>query len=96
MCPTGGAEIQARTFFQQQQQCLKAQEGAKVKPGSPAAPFIAEFLQNKTINELDPPVLVWFKKPSESSRLRQIHEDHTVYCSGEVYSNTFKMIKSSH
>lgn len=41
-------------------------------------------------------MLVWFKKPNTSPRLKQINKDHTVYCSGEVYSNTFKMRKSSH
>lgn len=55
----------------------------RYRPGrSAAAPFIAEFLQ--TNNEPDPPMLVWVKKPGESPRLRQIHKDHTAYCSGEV------------
>lgn len=30
---------------------------------------------------------------SKSSSLRQIHKDHTAYCSGEVYPRTFKLIR---
>lgn len=30
---------------------------------------------------------------SKSSSLRQIHKDHTAYCSGEAYPRTFKLIR---
>lgn len=94
----GGGADRAQTGVQrcEPQVELRYRREWSFSPAPPAGPLLLRFLQNKTINDEDPPALVWFKKPGECPRLRRIHKDHTAYCSGEVYSNTFKMIKSSH